>query len=263
MNQDPATLLNLDEDPATARVRSGACWMLSIGILVVAVVVSCCVALRLPRQESDWFGIRYIATIGAGFMIGALFCVAFAVVSFLRRERHSVWAMTLAAPCLAAWLSVGATGLDGFVRKVQSDRHNALAAQYHEQLRRDPDIALREKWYVLVSGADSTRWNVVYNSFSDASVPYTLAHLQRFYDLSPALRQYLFRHPSCTPEFLAAHFPASLNYNDDFNSITVESIISNPNCPIELVEKVAASHLPGGVLATATNVLKHRRPKSP
>ncbi len=66
------------------------------------------IALLLPSNESDWLGLRFVAAIVWGLLIGAALSVVNAVISLTRREGGSVWAVMIAIPAVAliAWVLI-------------------------------------------------------------------------------------------------------------------------------------------------------------
>ena len=124
------------------------------------------------------------------------------------------------------------------------DRYKTL----YEELRRDPEIALREKWYEL----HREHREAFHDSLKDPAVPYTLDLLKRFYTEAPVTRDVIFSHPACDAAFLSEHFEEACERAASINLQMLAAIVSNPNTPRELVERVATSRvLPWGAVEPA------------
>ena len=129
-------------------------------------------------------------------------------------------------------------------------------AELYEILRRDPEIALRERWYAIYD----EHVRVFGDSLKDPTVPYSLQLLKRFYDEAPTTRDGIFAHPACDSTFLSEHFQEAYERAVSINYGMLASIVSNPDTPIELVEKVASSDsLPMGAVGPARTALEKRK----
>jgi len=128
-------------------------------------------------------------------------------------------------------------------------------AAFEGILRRDPSIALTEHW----EGKHDERTMVYCNSFSDPSIPYTPKLVEQIYRESPLMRGYLFASSACTTEFIKEHFDEAyrLATREDYSPLAC--MVSNPNTPLELIEKVASSkELLMGAVEPAREALKKR-----
>jgi hypothetical protein len=120
----------------------------------------------------------------------------------------------------------------------------------------DPQIAIRERWDI----ANDSRWKIFSDSFGNAKIKYTEPLLKQIYTNCPGMREFLFRDPACSAEFLSAHFDEAYERCKNINYEMLASIVSNVNTPIDLVQKVATSgDLPVGAVYPARNQLKERQ----
>jgi len=93
----------------------------------------------------------------------------------------------------------------------------------YEALKRDPEIALREKWYSIYD----EHIRVFNDSLTDPKVPYSLTLLKRFYNEAPTTRDAIFSHPSCDTAFLSEHFQEAYDRAFAINYGMLASIVSN------------------------------------
>ena len=122
-------------------------------------------------------------------------------------------------------------------------------------LEEDPSIAIKENWDEL----NSPKRDAFIASFSNPKVKYTTNMVEDIYRTLPDLRRYLYRSQSCSPKFLAAHFDEAYQRSIHSNYDELASIVSNPNTPLELVEKVASSKkIPMAAVYPAREILKKR-----
>ena len=122
-------------------------------------------------------------------------------------------------------------------------------------LEEDPSIAIKENWDDL----NSPKRDAFIASFSNPKVKYTTNLVEDIYRTLPDLRRYLYRSQSCSPKFLAAHFDEAYQRSIHSNYDELASIVSNPNTPLELVEKVASSKkIPMAAVYPAREILKKR-----
>lgn len=255
-DDDPVEVLNLQQEGASGPRRDGGWWIASILALICCTGLGFLVAISLPPMESDWFGMRLIAAISGGVLLGSLLSVIFGVVSFARSERRSAWCLLAAVPSgLFLLTCIGAVVQEQLAR--HQDREDMADRQAAAGLiRADPSIALWEHWD---KSTDANRSSAFRNSFSDPRVHYTAEMLQRIYDEAPTMRDYVFANPACTAEFLSAHFQEAWDRSRKISYVMLANIASNPNTPIELVEKVAhAKDIPVGAVEPAAYALKKR-----
>ena len=254
MNDDPLWLLNLTEDAPVVEGTDGGWWLVSLLSFVICIGIGGVIALT--RQSSDWFGVILVMSIGGGILLGAFFCLAFALVSLVKNEKKCIWAMLLAVPSLALLLSLLGLALESGIKELEFKMERSNHAKYLEQIRNDPEIALKERWH---QSQDKARYGIFMNSFGDPKIHYTESMLQRIYDEAPVLRDYIFINSACSPEFLSAHFQEAFNRCQKKSYVMLANIVANPNTPIELVEEVAqAQQLPVGAVEPAKQALKKR-----
>jgi hypothetical protein len=119
------------------------------------------------------------------------------------------------------------------------DRRKAEAKNFYMKLlENNPRLGLEENW-------DKKYPDYVFfiESFSNPSVKYNDDLLEQIYQNCPEVQDYVFRCQYCSANFLAKHFDEAYIRSVKWpTENSLEDIISNPNTPIELIEKVAASH---------------------
>jgi hypothetical protein len=139
-------------------------------------------------------------------------------------------------------------------------------------LENDPGIALKERWDLVDSRPqgktqtqpDYSRRHVFVASFSNPNVKYSQEQIEIIYKNMPDVSDFVFLCRGCSTEFLVSHFEEAYTKAAHFVSwFELASIVSNPNTPQELVEKIAsARNLPGGATGAAQQALYQRRSKS-
>ena len=125
-------------------------------------------------------------------------------------------------------------------------------------LENDSRIALKERWDIM----NRARRSVFQNSFASPNVKYSSDLLEQIYQICPSIRGYVFDSTSCSKEFIANHFEeVCQNASKSASSCDeLRRIVSNPNTPIDLVEKVASSQtVPLQAAFPAREILKKRR----
>jgi len=134
-------------------------------------------------------------------------------------------------------------------RKLNELRAEAYR-QFREQIEKDPEIVLRERWFEWdstdKSGAKAhARWDVYVDSFelreSKLKVHYTVDQLRRIYEQSPFSRPMVATHPLCPPELIEAIWPTLFTLRD---STMADRVIANPATPLHLLEEHGESTSP-------------------
>jgi hypothetical protein len=187
---------DIQDEPAQTG-RSGKWWLAAIVSLLGFFSLGSLIGVLTQAGLGAW-----ILT-AIGFLIGALFCVILATVSFVKKEKHRFWALLFALPCagLLAW------GTSLIVRQKyrdwQSARDFKAYRSYIAQLKADPEIALREHW-------PATRTTTQSRAFFDAIwapyVEFSASQVERIYAEMPPFREVVFKQAACTPEFISSHF---------------------------------------------------------
>lgn len=253
------------QDGAVRIEQSGHWWIAAILSFVIS--VTACVLFMVTRPvPSPPYGLvpdltdLFYALIGLS--VGALMCVGWAIVSFVRRERHRMWAILPALPSavLLLWeLSVLAQ------KQYERSRDTAEFKAYNsylDQLKADPEIALREHW-------PSNRATVQSRAFFDAVwapyVVFSASQVERIYAEMPEFREVVFNQVSCTPEFIRAHFEEAFDLARKKSPGMLEKMIRNRNTPIELLQRVIFNrkHLPFEPPYQAGLVLQLRKSDMP
>ena len=143
---------DLQDGPAETG-RPGKWWVAALVSLVGFTGLGFLVGIT----QRDWMAF-YVYTV-YGFFTGASLCVIFAIISFARNETHRVWAV-IPALGLLLW------GLSKLTQQWQSAQDFKSYSAFLDQLKADPEIALREHW-------PSNRATVQSRAFFDAVwVPY-------------------------------------------------------------------------------------------
>ena len=256
-DDDPVALLNLTAEPASAPGREGGWWLASILTFVGCSGLSALIAFTLPRHESDWMGVGFLLALGGGILVGALLSVACAAVSFARHEKRSVWSLPASLPALLILLGCVGTLLQEVLNRYQLKMADAARLEARAAIEADPEIVLREHWD---GPGNSYHYGAYWQSFGDPAVHYTASQLQRIYDEAPAMRDYVFQQPACTPEFITARFQEAWARQPKISYVLLANIATNPNTPLEVVEKIAQTPgLPVGATQPAQAALKKRK----
>ncbi len=244
MTDHPEEFLNLEPETAADASRPGGWWLASILSLVVFAAIGGASLYAIPRNESDWFGARYLVAVGLSLTAGAVASVVCAGVSLQHRERYALWSMLLALPSLAMLILVAAytIPLPPLAAPPPGESLGSVM-DFVNKLEKDPDLGLRERWY-------DSRWNdsssdlkkrAFLASTENGLTPYTSAQLERIYEVAPENRKMLFQHPGCSPEFLRMHFDEAWQLSVSGQHDMLDNMVWNPNLPLPLLEKAAQS----------------------
>jgi len=173
-------------------------------------------------------------------------------------HRMKTWCIILTALFL-----VGCASTHQSAPPTPADFH-VSPARYEAQIQSDPEVGVREHWDIANkpkwSIQKEAQWCAFRNSFSNGRVVYSEALLKQIYAECPSMREYIFAYPACSPEFLSAHFQEAYERCPHISYVMLADIVSNTNCPIELVKRVAASDsLPVGAVYPARAALKKRQ----
>jgi len=238
--------------------QNGRWWKASLGSLAGCIFIGFLVAIMLPRNSSDWFGLRYLAVIGVSLLIGALLCVIFAIVSLFKGERKSFWAIPVAIPCFVLIIYCLSYAVNERTKARAHEEWTTKHKTYREMIQKDPGVVLSEHWD---KSPDSAKQTAFRESFSDHTVNYSLDMLVRIYEAAPTMRDYVFFHRACSTEFILSHFKEAYERSDKISYTMLAGMMNNPNTPIELIEQVAESNqLPVGAVYPARYALEKRKP---
>lgn len=257
MSHSPVELLNLRPEPVLPPLyRDGRQWLGSLIGPFLCLGTGLLIGLAAPRHQNDWLGGAILLPALIGLAVAILVSLSCAIASFKHRERYALWSLLTALPSLTVvlWLllSAGYSVIDGFNRRQLAE----IQKTYWSQLKQDPEIVLREKWYLT----HDSREGMMRYSFARVEIQYTEDQLQRIYEVAPKMRDDLFQSSGCSREFLAAHFQEAYDRAEKINHSMLRHIVSHPNAPLELVEKVAqAKDRPWGAVQAARMALEKRK----
>ena len=162
--------------------------------------------------------------------------------------------LPIQAPLLAG---LGVLAVLDRASEKQGEKDRAKYAELKALVRADPEIVIRERWDV---SKDQKRRTTIWASLSDPQIPYTADQLEKIYATVPSLRWSVFEHPACRPEFLAAQFSEAKAISSK-NSSLLETLVTNPSMPIDLVEEIAESgYVFGNAREKAKMALSRRLP---
>ena len=122
--------------------------------------------------------------------------------------------------------------------KIQRAKSDAL----YDQLVTEPEIVLRERWFVWDPGREPHHY-LFLKSLKDPDVPYTSALLDRIYRASPETQALVVAHSACDASFLASHWPDALCQSEQGKDELLIAMIQNPKTPVHLVEELETSTL--------------------
>ncbi len=126
-------------------------------------------------------------------------------------------------------------------------------------LENNPTLGIMERWDLK----KDQHKRVFLESFSNPKVKYTDELLEKIHQTCPSIQDCVFHSQSCSREFLARHFDEEFERgkNPAYQGALM-AIVSNPNTPLELVEKVASTQgFAGGVSISAEHALRQRASK--
>jgi hypothetical protein len=210
--------------------RSGKWWSATLVSLMVLAAV-CLLILVMAHDR-----LTAVVWIGLCSLAGAPMCIVFATISFVKREKHSLWTSIIALPCLAllAW-ELFAVAKGQFQRQ-QSANNFELYSAYLDQLKADPEIGLREHWATTLNAAQSEAFH---EAVSERYVQFSASQVEHIYaEEMPMYREEVFRQAACTPEFISAHFQEAFDLARKNSVNMLENIDDNPHTPLQLVQRV-------------------------
>ena len=104
-------------------------------------------------------------------------------------------------------------------------------------LENNPRLGLEENW-----DKKYPKYIFFIESFSNPNVKYNDDLLEQIYQNCPEVQDYVFRCQYCSASFLMRHFDEAYTRSTKWSyQHSLEDILANPNTPIDLIEKVAAS----------------------
>jgi hypothetical protein len=224
---------------------------------------SCIYGATLSGLREGGWNWQFIPFIFGGWAFGALTALAAIVFTFISFGTRPVLSLTIAfmAPLTLSFVGgIVAFPLLRYSGEVQTKRNQEIyeteqsqKATYLQLARNDPAIVIEERWL--------DKWDlkrqVLNTSMIDGSIPFTEDQLDLIFKTWGYPE--VFRHPSCSPEFLSSHFTTSLNRAREIDYSDLAAIVSNPATPLELVEKVASSdNLPWGAVGPAKQAVEKR-----
>ncbi len=246
----------------TAMNVLGILFAVIIGAVFCAFTTTC--GATWAGLEKGGWGFQFLPFLGGGFVFGLLAGSVAAIICLVRRlDGLAVLIATSMIPAIAG-IPLGAAMYVGLShREKQAQIEYASRQRLSEQtdarliekIRIDPEIVLRERWF-----AQSYEHRKAFaNSLTDSQVCYSLSLLKKLYAEAPEARDALFIAPGCDAAFLTEHFQEAWDRAEYINYEMLASIVSNPNTPLDLVEKVAQSHtLPMGAVEPAQKALQTR-----
>lgn len=127
-------------------------------------------------------------------------------------------------------------------------------------IRQDPQGVFDKKWH---TSSDPLIARAVGISLHDGQTRYTAGMLERLMVESPQHKNHIFAHPLCPTHLLVENFQHAHDQSFHLSYEPLAAIVSNPNTPIELIEKVASSRdVPVGAVYPARDALKRRQKES-
>lgn len=241
-----------------------------LGILL-AVIIGAVLCAYSTTWGATWAGLKgggwgwqFLPFLCGGFAFGVLTGSLASIICFSRRLGE-VAALIAAAmiPAIAGFPLGAATYVASShaeqQRQIEYANRQRVSEQNYavliEKVRRDPEIVLRERWFAEFD----ERQKAFTDSLTDPQVGYSLSFLKKLYAEAPETRDALFISPGCDAAFLTEHFQEAWDRAEHINYGMLASIVSNPNTPVELVEKVAqSSTLPMGSVEPAQKALQAR-----
>jgi len=93
--------------------KSGSCWLASLLIPIAVVLLGVLIAVGIPRNEHDWFGIVPLVTIALFLVVSVVVSLVLAGISISRGEKRALFAAIGSAFYLGAFGIVTYLSLNG------------------------------------------------------------------------------------------------------------------------------------------------------
>jgi formylglycine-generating enzyme required for sulfatase activity len=219
--------------------RSGKWWIATLVSLWVLFAV--CVLIFIVMAHD---GLAAVVLIVICSFAAAPVCLVLATISFVKREKHSVWTSIVALPCLAllAWELFVGTGR--LCKGLLSAHDDKVYNDSLDRLKADPEIALREHWF---TNPNTPKWRAFYVAVVHQEVQFSASQVEQIYAEVPSFRELVFKQATCTPEFISAHFQEAFDLARKNSPEMLVNIIDNPHTPVQLVQRVVffRKQLPG------------------
>ena len=227
----PLMTPDIQDKPAETG-RSGKWWNATLVSLMVTISVCLLITIVVPDVSWNIFGTEVIF-----LFVAAPVCIVLATISFVKREKQSVWTSIVALPCLAllALMLVSAIGRLGQQWLSAHDEKASL-----DQIKADPEIALREHWFTTNNlEKEHAFFDVLANHSGEPEVQFSASQVERIYaEMPPEHRDMLFKQAACTPEFISAHFQEAFDLASKNLPDMLVNILQHPHTPLQLVEQV-------------------------
>ena len=145
------------------------------------------------------------------------------------------------------------------IRKKRADRQRVAAdiSRLVADIRPDPSVIFDSRW---IASEDPLVAQAIGTSLGDTNTIYTAEILERLMTEAPRYKYNILANPRCPTHLLVESFQEAYDnaYHVSYEHLAI--IVSNPNTPIELVEKVAKSQdIPVGAVYPARDALKRRK----
>lgn len=142
-------------------------------------------------------------------------------------------------------------------QRLTREREAAAVKQIIAEIRTSPSVIFQKGWHL---SDDPLTVRAVTASFRDPGTCYSAEMLERLYVEAPRYRPGVLANPACPPHLLVDHFQEAYERAGSASYEMLAAIVSNPNTPTELVEKVATSQtIPVGAVYPARKELKRRQ----
>jgi len=260
----------LEQDSVSNEASGNWPGVITLGILGAALCgVAAPLGAMMTGLKSGGWNWQFLPFIAGGFFGGIFIAIPASIGCGSLKPKYP-WNLLipLALPPISVFifsaLIFPSMKRDGQVRIERSREIFEQAQQSRQallqQLKSDPEVALRERWF---AGDDQHRY-VMSASLRDGTVNYEFTLLKQIYEEDPSMSA-IFAHPACKASFLAEHFKKAYEEYDAYfhgkvRYSPLRDIVSNPNTPRELVEKVATSQtLPVDVVYPARDNLERRK----
>ena len=216
------------------------------------------VTFNAKLSQYDFIGAGFIIRLGITIIIAALLALTLSVCSFRARERKATSTLFFSIPSACLLLFIGGYILDARMHEKKSKADQKLYKEVCEEIRKDSSFYKTKDW----ERAKAPEKRAFSNSLSMGFGLYTEEQIVDIYENYK--RFSVLKHPACPSYILVENFDKAWKECESGRSYHLLSLIcSNPNTPVEYLERVATSKtLPVGAVYPARSTLEKIKAKS-
>ncbi len=227
-------------------------WKSAIAIPLGCLFLGVAYAFLEPPNPNDWLGLGIFVRLGVTLAVASLLALILSIWAFKRRETKAPVTLIFSIPSVCFLLWLGGYFIEDFTRRRRAESEEELFRKTYTSIQKDPSLLRSRDW----SKAAPPERRAFSNSLEFGTAPYISEDIVYVYETYSAINA--FRHPACPESLLTEHFEQAWDLCESGQSYgMLAAICSNPNTPVELLERVAGSKsLASGAVRPAQKTLE-------